>query len=104
MTKEIMDMNEKLTKLEGNMVQLRVTGTGQDVVRWPAKIGEKMDYLTNTAGTADFKPSDPHNEVYEVLKNDLSAQEAAYDKLMKEDFVTFVKKLQNNNIGPVIIP
>lgn len=104
MTKEIMDMNEKLTKLEGNMVQLKVTGTGQDAVRWPAKIGEKMDYLTNTAATADFKPSDSHNEVYEVLKNDLNAQEAAYDKLMKEDFVTFVKKLQNNNIGPVIIP
>lgn len=104
MTKEISDMEKKLKDLENNLIQTKVSGNGQDAVRWPAKIGEKLDYLTNTAGTADFKPSDPHNEVYEVLKSNLNTQEAAYDKLMKEEFVNFIKKLQNNNIGPVVIP
>lgn len=104
MTKQIEDMGKKLSSLEGNLVQMKVTGNGQDAVRWPAKIGEKMDYLTNTAATADFKPSDSHGEVYSKLKSELNAQEAAYDKLMKEDFVAFIKMLQNNNIGPVVIP
>ncbi|HEY5692299.1 MAG TPA: hypothetical protein VIS49_12635, partial [Cyclobacteriaceae bacterium] len=104
MMKEISDMEKKLRDLENNLVQTKISGNGQDAVRWPAKIGEKLDYLTNTAGTADFKPSDPHNEVYEVLKNNLNTQEAAYNKLIKEEFVNFIKKLQNNNIGPVIIP
>jgi len=104
MTKQIGEMVKKLADLEGNLVQTKVTGNGQDAVRWPAKIGEKLDYLTNTAGTADFKPSDSHAEVYSKLKSELNAQEAAYDKLMKEDFVAFIKMLQNNNIGPVVIP
>ena len=102
--KEIEAMDKKLTSVEGNLVQLKITGKGQDGVRWPAKIGEKLDYLTNTAATADFRPSDSHNQVYDVLKTSLTEQEAAYDKLMKEDFAAFIKMLQSNNIGPVVIP
>ncbi len=104
MIKEIEDMTKKLSDLEGQLVQTKITGNGQDAVRWPGKIGEKLDYLTNTAATADFKPSDSHNEVYAKLKEELNNQEAAFGKLMKEEFVVFVKRLQNNNIGPVVIP
>ncbi len=104
LAKEVADMNKKFGALEGKLVQLKITGTGQDAVRWPAMLGEKLSYLAATAATADFRPSDPHNEVYAKLKAELSAHQAAYDKLLKEDFATFTKMLQDNGVGAIVMP
>lgn len=102
--KAVADIGKKLLDVEGKLVQLKITGTGQDAVRWPAMLGEKLSYLATTAATADFAPSDPHKEVYTKLKAELTALQLAYGKLLNGDMATFTKSLQDNGIGAIVMP
>lgn len=100
----ISNQSKKLMEIEGKLVQLKITGNGQDAVRWPPQIGEKLDYLASAVATADFKPTDSQNEVYNLLHDQLTTKASEYDKYMKGDFATFTKMLQEQGVGAIVIP
>ena len=95
-------IGEKLITFEGKLLQLKVTEQGQDMVRWPVKLAERIFYLASTVITADFAPADPHLEVHEILKNRLSEYQTEFDQLMNEDLKGFVDKLKEHGFGPLI--
>ncbi|MCP4458426.1 MAG: hypothetical protein GY816_10455 [Cytophagales bacterium] len=104
--KEIIEALNKLDSLliglEGNFMQLNATGTGQDAVRWPTKLIEKMGYLATSTAISDFPPADAYREVYAVLKQRLTNYSTEFDSLMTGEFVTLIELLEENGITPIV--
>ena len=105
--KELLDAAEKLdnalVNVEGKLVQLKYTGTGQDDCRWPEMLAGKFSYLGSAVATADFPPTNQQNEVYASLKSRLNDSQMELDKLMKGELAAFTKLLQENNIGSIVL-
>jgi len=92
----------KLIEVEEKLIQLRLTGTGQDGVRWPAKLSERIRYLAGTVAVADFAPTDQAREVHEVLRRQLEAARAELDALLGAELAAFNRRLLEMSLAPVI--
>ncbi len=92
----------RLITIEEDLIQLRVTGTGQDGVRWPAKVSERLRYLLGNIATADFRPNDQQGEVHVVLKTRLEAARAALEQVMSNELPAFNRRLQQRNLPGII--
>lgn len=97
-------LDSTIQKVEGKVVQLKYSGTGQDPTRYPEMIAGKMGYLANTASIADFKPGDSYKEVYTVLKQRLVEVQNEWTKIMNQDLPEFFKVRDANNIKPIVLP
>jgi len=94
----------KLLGVEGELAQLRITGRGQDLIRYPARLGEKLVYLANDVASSDNAPTQSHRDVAATLRQRLSAAKAAFDAIMTQDVVAFNAMLRAKGIGGVVTP
>ena len=95
-------VNQKLIDLEMNLVELRMTGAGQDGVRYGSRLISKIGYLANGIASGDFKPTDQHLEVQQLLGEQLRTHLAALNALMTGDLATLNDQLRAKNL-PVIV-
>ncbi len=96
-------LDSALITLEGKVVQLKITGTGQDQIRWPAMLFGKMQYLGATIAVADFRPADQYVEVYNVLKERLISYQDEMDNLKEGQISEFLDLLSENDIEPLVL-
>jgi hypothetical protein len=96
--------DKKLIEIEENLIQLKVTGQGQDTVRWPPKLLTKINYLANGLASGDFGPTKQQREVQALLKQQLAEQKQRMDEVLKQDLPAFNKVLADNNVKIVIMP
>lgn len=99
---QVQQLDSMATALENQMVQLKHTGKGQDAIRLPGMLMEKLNYLASTVGIADFKPADQYIEVYQQLHEEWKRLQKAWDQFKKEEMAAFQNKMQNNAVGPLI--
>jgi hypothetical protein len=92
----------KLVDAEMNLIDLRLTGGGQDGVRFGAKLISKINYLANGAATSDFKPTSQHVEVQQILVRELRQDLAAIDGLLAAELAPFNQQLKNRNLPEVV--
>jgi photosystem II stability/assembly factor-like uncharacterized protein len=95
------DLDKKLIAVEENLIQRRLTGQGQDTVRWPPKLISKINYLANGIGSGDFQPTTQHREVYALLKAQLISQRSQLDEVISKDLDAFNKLLRDRGIPNV---
>jgi hypothetical protein len=95
---------KKLIEIEENLIQLRLTGQGQDAVRWPPKLLAKINYLAGGLASGDFAPTKQQREVQALLNQQLTAVRQRFDEIMKQDLPAFNKLLADNNIKNAIKP
>ena len=96
--------NNKLTEIEENLIQLRLTGQGQDTVRYPPKLLAKISYLAGGLASGEFGPTKQQREVQALLKPQLAAVRQRLDVVLSQDLTAFNKLLVDNNIKNVIKP
>ena len=72
----------RLVDLQMEMVDLRLTGQGQDGVRFEASLLQKIGYLTGAIAVADFPPTDQEMEVKGLLHEQLEAHLQALEQIM----------------------
>ena len=96
------ELDKKLIGVEENLLQMRTTGTGQDGVRWPAKLVGRLGYLAGIVSTADFPPTDQAREVHEVLRERLARYQNEMDELLRTDVPAFNGMLRDRQLAPVI--
>ena len=94
---------QKLIGLEMNLVDLRQTGTGQDGVRFGAKLISKLGYLANGIASSDFKPTDQHAEVQQLLNTQLREHLTALDAILAKELVAFNELLKQKNAPHVVV-
>ena len=96
------DLDTKLIAVEEELIQLRTTGTGQDGVRYPAKVIGKLGHLANGVRSADFPPTDQQREVQEVLREILRAAQGELEVIVETDLAAFNRLLEGMGAGRVI--
>jgi hypothetical protein len=90
---------DKLSALQMNLVDLRLTGRGQDGVRFEAKLLQKIAYLAGGLAGADFKPTNQQTEVRTILQTQLNEQLAALDTLVRGDVAALNQLLRNKGMA-----
>jgi len=75
--------------VEQTIVDLRLTGRGQDEVRWPVKLGGQLSYLAGGIGSSDYAPTTQQRAVNDVLVKQMRATRASLEQLMNKDLATF---------------
>nr|NIM52618.1 sialidase [Gemmatimonadales bacterium]NIN13286.1 sialidase [Gemmatimonadales bacterium]NIQ99747.1 sialidase [Gemmatimonadales bacterium]NIS64244.1 sialidase [Gemmatimonadales bacterium] len=96
------ELDEQLVGVEDNLIQLKLTGTGQDGVRWPAMLVGKLGHLASGVAVGDFPPTDQQREVHQLLKQRLARYQGELDELLRTNVVEFNRVLRERNLAPVI--
>jgi hypothetical protein len=99
--KEAAALEQKLIAIEGNLIELRATGRGQDGVRWGAKLLGKIAYLANGLASGDNRPTNQQLEVQKILEDRISEYRGLLDAAVK-DGASFNDLLKRKNL-PVIV-
>ena len=95
-------LDAKLIDIEEHLIQRRLTGQGQDTVRWPPKLLTKINYLANGLGGSDFGPTTQQREVHALFRQQLSSLSQRLDDVVSKDLEAFNKLLRDRNIHNVI--
>jgi photosystem II stability/assembly factor-like uncharacterized protein len=95
-------LDKKLIDVEENLIQRRLTGQGQDTVRWPPKLIGKINYLANGIGGSDFQPTTQHREVKAMFEEQLATHRRRLDEILSKDLEAFDKLLRDHGIQNVI--
>ncbi len=98
------DLGEKLAAIEGTLLQLKLTGRGQDDCRWAPMLVQKVAYLfSQLDGNADFPPTTQQTAVQEELKQRGDKAAADFQQLLGTDLAGFNTMLREHNIGNIYL-
>jgi len=96
------DLDKKLIDVEDNLIQRKLTGQGQDSVRYSPKLISKITYLANGIGGGDFPPTTQHREVKTMFEEQLATHRRRLDEILSRDLDAFNKLLRDRGLGNVI--
>lgn len=96
-------LDRKLRDVEEQLLQLKTTGRGQDLIRHPFKLGEQLIYLGQSVTGSDFAPTEPQRQVQELLKEQLHQVRLQFDAVMTRDLDAFKQMLRARNVQNAII-
>ena len=100
---KILQVDTLLTNVENDMIQLQHTGTGQDQIRKPGKLLEKLSYLASAVAVADFPPADQHQEVFAEHHQKWMEVEDDLAGINAGALTELVDLLKEHNVGPIIM-
>ena len=97
------EVDGTLIAVEEKMIQMKLTGTGQDGVRWPAMLSGRIRYLAGTVATYDFPPTDQQREVQAVLDERMRQVLAEVRSVIDSDVASFNRTLEAQGVPPVML-
>jgi hypothetical protein len=98
------DLVEKFVGIEGTLLQLRLTGRGQDDCRWSPMLLQKVGYLfSQLDGNADFPPTTQQIVVQEELKQRGERAARDFQQLVGKDLAAFNAMLRERSISNIIV-
>jgi photosystem II stability/assembly factor-like uncharacterized protein len=95
-------LEQRLVAVEEPLTQLRITGRGQDLIRYPARLGEKLVYLANDVVSSDNAPTQSQRDVAAGLKAQLQAARAAIEQVVARDIAGFNALLRSKGLEGVV--
>jgi hypothetical protein len=95
-------LDRTLLAFEEKLFQVRVTGRGQDLLRWPAQLAEQLGYLLNVLAAGDFAPTASQREVHQLLHAQTDALRQELDGLLAKDLAEFNRLLTAKNLAGVV--
>ncbi|HXM33990.1 MAG TPA: hypothetical protein VN920_02270, partial [Pyrinomonadaceae bacterium] len=95
------DLDKKLIGVEDNLIQRKLTGQGQDGVRYPSQLISKIGYLAGGLN-ADFSPTTQQLEVQAMFKTQLADHRKRLDEIISADLDAFNKLLRDHGLQNVI--
>jgi hypothetical protein len=98
------EIERKLMDVEQNLMELRLTGRGQDGVRFGARLHSKLIYLANGLMSGDFRPTDQQLEVQKELQDSLQRAAGDSDALMKGELSRFNDVLRKRSFPTLHMP
>jgi hypothetical protein len=96
------ELDKKLIAAEGNLVELRTTGRGQDGVRWGSKLVQKFGYLGNGVAGGDFKPTNQQISVHKDLQTRLKTWQGQLGDVLNRELGAFNDMLRRANLPSVV--
>ncbi len=102
--KPIDDLDEKVTAMESELLELRSTGHGQDGVRFGSKLVQKITYLANSLQGGDFKPTNQQLAVQKDLEGKLKTLQGQIGELLGKDVTTFNERMKGTALPGIAVP
>jgi photosystem II stability/assembly factor-like uncharacterized protein len=97
------ELDRKLMEVEANLIELRLTGRGQDGVRWGSRLLGKFGYLANGLASNDFRPTDQQLEVHRELQDRLRQHQTALDALLGTDLKALNELMRGRGVSNIVI-
>jgi hypothetical protein len=102
--KSMDDLEKKIAGIEGSLLQLKLTGRGQDDCRWAPMLLQKVDYLFNQLNSnADFPPTTQQIAVQEDLSQRGQKAVTDFQQLLNVDLAAFNAMLRDHKIGNIYV-
>jgi hypothetical protein len=95
-------LDAKLAAIEAKLFQTRVTGRGQDLIRWPMRVTEQLLYLQQSLTGSDTRPTQPQQQVSQLLHTELMAVKSEADQAVAKDVAAFNDLLQGRKYQGII--
>jgi hypothetical protein len=102
LNEEAVALDTALINWEENLHQLRITG-GQDGMRWPAKLIEKLTHIASQLQENDFAPTAQQIAVNQQLTEQIRDLRRQFDDLLSKDVVRFNEALKQHGIPSLSI-
>jgi photosystem II stability/assembly factor-like uncharacterized protein len=94
-------LEARLQALLMELVDLRLTGAGQDGVRFEARLLQKMGYLATQLGGSDFRPTDQQVEVQALQHAELGRHLATLERIVATELAAVNRLLERRNLAPI---
>jgi hypothetical protein len=94
-------LEHKFMAVEGQLVDLRLTGHGQDEVRYPVQAAGQISWLAGGIGASDFTPTSQQREVQGILAGKIRDTRSALDKLLQRDLASFNALLKGKGLKTI---
>jgi photosystem II stability/assembly factor-like uncharacterized protein len=101
--KPALELDQKLIDIERQLVELRLTGRGQDGVRFGSQLLSKFAYLANGLASGDFRPTDQQLEVQKVLQERLRRHQGDVGGLLNKELKTLNEFMRGRGIANIIV-
>lgn len=95
-------LDEKLMGVEEYLVQLKLTGGSQDILRWPMKLYGKVSMLAGAVASGDFPPTEQSKEVHAMYRKMIAEYQARLKVLLDKDIPAFNSLLEQNALEGII--
>ena len=102
--RQLRALDRSLIDAEMALVDLRLTGGGQDGVRFGSKLIAKIGYLANGVAVADFSPTTQHVEVQGILGAELLTALRAIDGLLSSELPPLNQLLDAKGFPKIAAP
>ncbi|MGA2384802.1 MAG: sialidase [Gemmatimonadales bacterium] len=95
-------LDRTLLAVEDPLFQMKITGRGQDGLRWPMRLAERLLYLLRSATGSDFGPTASQREVAQLLAGQVRDARARFDSVMTGPVAEFRGLLRARNLPNVV--
>ena len=95
-------LDRTLMAVEDPLFQMKVTGRGQDVLRWPMHLVEQLMYVARTTTGSDFAPTTSQREVAQLLDGQVRDARVRVDAVMAGPVAQFRQFLRSRNLTSVV--
>src|SRR5262249_19013138 len=96
-------LSKKIADVESRLFNMTSTGRGQDMLRMPSQMIEKLVHLADVVSLADFPPTDQEREVHAKLSKELTAYHSQLRQMATTDVPAFNAMLKEKGISGGII-
>jgi hypothetical protein len=97
------DLEVKIAAPESRLFNMTSTGRGQDMLRTPSQMVEKLSHLADVVSYADFAPTDSQNEVNGALTQQLARDQEQIAGILARDVAVFNALLQEHKLGAIVV-
>jgi len=87
--------------LEQKIIDLRLTGRGQDEVRYPVRVGGQLSYVAGGIAASDFAPTTQQREVQTILARQVKENRAELDRLINQELPKLNAMLRSRGLRPI---
>jgi hypothetical protein len=95
------ELDKKLVAVEEQLFQMKITGRGQDMIRYPTQLVGKIIHLADGLAVSDFPPTEEQLEVHKLLVQSLESLSKSLDGILSGDLEDFNTLLREKNVPNV---
>lgn len=103
MLEDVKAVDAAVTEIENRMLQLKHTGKGQDAIRLPGMLLEKLAYLASSVAIADFRPADQYMAVFEKLHGEWLEMQQDWEAVKREDLAPLRQTMLDKQVGLLVV-
>ena len=99
------ELDARIVAVESRLFNITATGRGQDMLRTPNQMVEKLSHLADVVSLADFAPTDQALEVLALFTRQIREHQDQIKRIVDTDVAGFNRTLRDRGMtGGVMVP